>query len=336
MTTTTTQEEQSMQHTIRVQRWNPALVVIAAVLAAMFALGGSPAQAQTKILHLYDGPPQGTWRPMANAIAQAIQKEMKGTTVTIEPGGGLSNVIAVEAGKGEIGMVASSALYLGVDGKPPFKAPTNNVKVIATLYPQPAYIMTLRSDLHKITDLKGLRVSVTPKGYASEQVNRLILKTVGMSYDDIKPQYLSELDSVAALRDNHIDALMGMGSVPYAVAIDLASTGKLHFVPIDDKSVGALHGMNKGLLPYVVKGGTYQNVASDLDTAAVTVLLVANKNVPDDVAKAMTKAVVEALPDLKKNFNTFSTMTPASMAQDIGVPFHPGAAAYFKDAGIVK
>jgi TRAP transporter TAXI family solute receptor len=325
-----------MQHTIRLHRWNPALVVFATALAAVFTFAGNPAQAQTKVLHLYDGPPQGTWRPMANAIAQAIQKQLKDTTVTIEPGGGLSNVIAVEAGKGEIGMVASSALYLGIDGRPPFKAPTKNVRVIATLYPQPAYIMTLRSDLHKITDLKGLRVSVTPKGYASEQVNRLILKTVGMSYGDIKEQYLSELDSVAALRDNHIDAMMGMGSVPYAVAIDLASTGKLHFIPLSDKSVDALHHMNKGLVPYVVKGSTYQNVPSDLDTAAVTVLLIANKSVPDDVAKAATKAVIEALPDLKKNFSTFSTMTPKSMAQDIGVPFHPGAAAYFKEAGIVK
>jgi len=323
-----------MQSKLRLIHWSNTLAAIAA--AAMLAFGGTPAQAQHKIIHLFDGPPQGTWRPMANAIAQAIQKQMKDTTVTIEPGGGLSNVIAVEAGKGELGMVASSALYLGIDGKPPFKAPTKNVRVIATLYPQPAYIMTLRSDLHKITDLKGLRVSVTPKGYASEQVNRLILKTVGMSYGDIKEQYLSELDSVAALRDNHIDALMGMGSVPYAVAIDLASTGKLHFIPLPDKSVAALHAMNKGLMSYVVKGNTYQNVPSDLDTAAVTVLLVANKNVPDDVAKAATKAVVEALPDLKQNFKPFSTMTPKLMAQDIGVPFHPGAAAYFKEAGVMK
>jgi uncharacterized protein len=306
-----------------------------AVFAAL-SFWSDVANAQVKTLHLYDGPPQGTWRPMANALQHAIEKRIKNANVSIEPGGGLSNVIAVESGKGELGMVASSALFLGVDGKPPFKAPVQNVRVIATLYPQPAYIMTLRKDLNKITDLKGLRVSVTPKGYASEQVNRMILKSVGMSYDNIKEQYLSELGSVAALRDGHIDALMGMGSVPYAVAVDLASTGKLHFIPLTGQSVQALRGMNKGLFAYTVKGGTYQGVPADLHTAAVTVLLVANKNLPDDVAKTVTKAVVEALPDLKQNFSTFSTMTPQAMAQDIKVPFHPGAVAYFKEAGIMK
>jgi TRAP-type uncharacterized transport system substrate-binding protein len=28
------------------------------------------------------------------------------------------------------------------------------------------------------------------------------------------------------------------------------------------------------------------------------------------------------------------TLTPAGMAEDIGVPFHPGAAKFYKEAGI--
>jgi TRAP transporter TAXI family solute receptor len=310
-----------------------AIALAAGVAAGLFASG--EAQAQTTI-RLFNGPPQGTWRPIANMIKRSIEERMSGTTVTIEPGGGLSNVIAVEEGKGEIGMVASSALFLGVDGKPPFKAPTKNVRVIATLYPQPAYLMTLRNDIKSIADLKGRRVSVTPKGYASEGVNQLILKTAGLSYEQVSAQFLGEVESGDAMRDGRLDAFMAMGDVPYAIAVDLASTGKLKFIRLTSEHIGKLRSANKGFFTFNVKGGTYHGVPEDYPTFAVSILMLANAKVPDATTRAVARALVEVLPDLQKNFLAFKVMTPKDMAQDVGLAFHPGALAYFKERGLAK
>lgn len=307
-----------------------AAVAIAAGLSAGISIP-QQAQAQTTI-RLFNGPPQGTWRPITNVMKRAIEERLKGVTVSIEPGAGLSNVIAVEEGKGEIGMVASSALFLGVEGKPPFKAATKNVRVLATLYPQPAYMMTFRNDIKSIADLKGKRVSVTPKGYASEGVNQLILKTVNMSYDDIEEQFLGEVESGDAMRDGRLDAFMAMGDVPYSIVVDLASTGKLRLFTLAPDHVDRLRGINKGFFKFNVKGGTYQGVANDYPTFAVSIIMLANAKVPDATAKAITQALVEVLPELQKNFLAFKVMTPKDMAQDVGIPFHPGAAAYFREA----
>jgi len=309
----------------------------ASLALAIAASCGMPlfgdAQAQTTI-RLYNGPPQGTWRPITNVIKRAIEQKLAGVTVTIEPGGGLSNVIAVDEGKGEIGMVASAALFLGIDGKPPFKKATKNVRVLATLYPQPAYMMTFSKDINTITDLKGKRVSVTPKGYASEGVNQLILKTVGMSYADIEEQFLGEVESANAMRDGRMDAFMAMGDIPYSIVVDLASTGKLHLINLGSDHIDRLRGINKGFFKFNIKGGTYQGIASDYPTFGVSIIMLANAKVPDATAKSITRAIVEALPELQKNFQAFKIMTPKEMAQEVGVAFHPGAAAYYREAGL--
>ena len=76
------------------------LVIISLVISvglmmdgAQFAAGkfGSAEAAEIK---LFNGPPQGTWRPMAVTIQQNMQKGVPGLRVNIEPGGGASNVIA--------------------------------------------------------------------------------------------------------------------------------------------------------------------------------------------------------------------------------------------------
>ena len=91
-------------------------IVGAFVCFLAFFGSDSMATAQTTI-KLYNGPPQGSWRPFANAFKRAIEKEITGAKVKILPGGGLSNVIAIEGGKGDIGMVASAPLYSGFEGK---------------------------------------------------------------------------------------------------------------------------------------------------------------------------------------------------------------------------
>ncbi len=306
---------------------------VAMISGIACGLQGALAQAQTPI-RLFNGPPQGTWRPIANLIKRAIEEKLPGTPVSIEPGGGLSNVIAVDEGKGEIGMVAGSALFLGMEGKPPFKRETKNVRIVATLYPQPAYLMTFKSEINAITDLKGKRVSVTPKGYSSEGVNQLILKTVGMSYDDIEEQFLGELESADAMRDGRLDAFMGMGDVPWAVAVDLASSRRLRFIKIAPDHIDRLRSVNKGFFRFTVKGGTYQNMPNDYETFATSIVMLANAKVPEATIRAVTRALVDALPELRKNFHAFQVMTPKEMAREVGVAFHPGAAAYFREAGL--
>ncbi|MGA2465115.1 MAG: TAXI family TRAP transporter solute-binding subunit [Thermodesulfobacteriota bacterium] len=50
------------------------------------------------------GPTGGSWIPLGGAIADAIQKEIPGVTMSVAPGGGITNVEALESGKCDIGV----------------------------------------------------------------------------------------------------------------------------------------------------------------------------------------------------------------------------------------
>ncbi|MCC6776490.1 MAG: TAXI family TRAP transporter solute-binding subunit [Hyphomicrobiales bacterium] len=309
-----------------------AFVVLGAA-AALGVLSVSAADAGT--LRLFNGPPQGTWRPIAEQLKKLVETAT-GDNVVIEPGGGLSNVIALQMGKGELGMVVSAPLVSGLQGKPPFREKLTNVQALATLYYQPAYIMTFDPKITKVTDLKGKRVSVMPKGYAAEALNQLLLKTVGLAYGDIREQFLGELESADALRDNHIDAIMAMGDTKYSIAVDLASTGRLRFVSLEKETVAALQKINEGLYPHTVKVGAYPGMSADFTTYAATVLVAARSDLPDAKAGAIVKRILDALPEMQRSFNSFKDVTRADMVREMGIPFHAGALAYFREAALPR
>jgi len=64
--------------------------------------------------------------------------------------------------------------------------------------------------------------------------------------------------------------------------------------------------------------------------------LVASCKLPDDKVHAMTKAVAANVKDLAAIYKGLSDLTPAMMSEDIGVPLHPGAAKFYKEAGAPK
>lgn len=62
--------------------------------------------------------------------------------------------------------------------------------------------------------------------------------------------------------------------------------------------------------------------------------IVASCKLPADQIYAMTKAIAENVPALAATSKTMAGLTPQIMAEDVGVPFHPGAARFYKEKGI--
>lgn len=320
--------------------WIPMLLVLAMALAACATSTGQPAAGggTTPVqISLYNGPPQGTWRPIAEALKKAIEEGVPGANVTIEAGGGAANVIAADSGQGDLAMVATSATYSGYLGQPPFEKKMENIREIAVIYPQPAQFYALKdSGIKSVADLKGKRVGVQPKGYAAEAFNQAVLKAAGMSYEEIKPEFLGELDAANAVRDGHLDAVMGMGNVPYSVIVEMAAARDIVMVSIPDAVMDKMTAANKGLWRYTIPAGTYRGVEEPYVTLASGVHIIARHDLPDDLAEQVTRALLDALPNFQEQFASFKATTPAVMAQDIGIPFHPGAEKVYRAQGLLK
>ena len=92
--------------------------------------------------------------------------------------------------------------------------------------------------------------------------------------------------------------------------------------------------------PYLVKdaipANTYKGQDKAVPTLSVQAILVANKNMPDDVAYALTKTLFENLGDVAKAHNKAAEISIEHAADGITIPFHPGAAKYLKEKGVLK
>ena len=55
---------------------------------------------------------------------------------------------------------------------------------------------------------------------------------------------------------------------------------------------------------------------------------------PDDEVYKMTKTIADNTKTLATVAKAIGTQTVADLGEDIGVPFHPGAAKFYKEHGV--
>ncbi len=286
-------------------------------------------------LKMMTGPMGGSWYPLGGAIADAIQKEIPGVTVSVAPGGGMANVEALELGKCDIGYSNSSSAVDALYGRPPFKKKTENMRQLANLYPQYfQMVVTEASGIKSVADLKGKIISPGPKGHTGELLAQQVLQVYGLSYKDMaKIHHVQYSDSVSLMKDGHAHAYILGTTIPASSILDLAADRKIRLLPLPDDKIKALQKINAGYLKRIIPKGTYPGVDYDVPGVGYFTHLVISAKLPDDLVYKITKTLANNIPRFADVVKDMKGVTPKDLALDIGVPFHPGALKYYKEIG---
>jgi len=305
--------------------------------AAVFALGiavaiSTPAASQE--VRLMTGPQGGVWVPLGGQLKDLWEKAVPGMKIQNLPGAGIANVRGVHEGKAEIGFGNSISTVDAVAGKEPFKTPHNNVCNIATLYPQYyQLVVTKDSNIKSVKDLKGKSITTQQRGNTGELITKQLLEVNGMSYNDVKMSYVSYTDSVAQVKDGHAIAF-GLGTaIPSGAVMDLAAARDIELLDLSG-SLAGMKKLNPGYTLVTVPANTYPKNDKDVKVIGYATHLVVSCKMPDDAVYAMTKAIAANIPTLASVNKGMAKLTPKDMAENIGVPFHKGAARFYKEAGI--
>jgi uncharacterized protein len=315
------------------------ILCLSVVLAVFLMVFSATAMAQQKYdLKLTTGPMGGSWYPLGGAISDAIQKSIPGTAVSVIPGGGVGNVVAVEFGKADLGFSNSSSAVDGVHGRAPFKTKITKMRQVANLYPQYFQMIVMAdSDIKSVADLKGKVISPGPKGHTGEFVSRQVLSVYGLSYKDMsKVHHVGYNDTVSLMKDGHCDAWLFCSTAPASAAIDLSSTRKIRLISLPEDKIKEMQKLNGGYGHRVVKKGTYMNVDYDVQGFGFYSHLIATKDLPDGLVYSITKVMVENLPRFATVVKAMQGVTAKDLADDVGVPYHPGALKYYKEIGAIK
>ncbi|GAB7055112.1 MULTISPECIES: TAXI family TRAP transporter solute-binding subunit [Paenibacillus] len=299
----------------------------------------APVSNQPLDLRFMAAPQSGSWYPLAVGITEGLKKNMSQLKqVSIEPGGGVANVIAVNGGKGQMGFSQAMPTVDGYAGNPPFKEKNQNVQYVLSLFPHTTHIVVLKnSGITNIEEIKGKKINVGPKGLLTEDIAARILKAYGMSYKDMASvQNLSFSDSVEQMKDGRLDVLFWTVPSPFAVLTDLAQSKDMDLLAIPEDKIEQMTSSNPGLVRAILTKGTYKGLDHDVVTVQSPLVVIANKDAPVDLVYQVTKTIYDNLNDLKKIDPALKPVDQESLPADIGVPMHPGAKKFFQEKGLLK
>jgi TRAP transporter TAXI family solute receptor len=287
----------------------------------------APASAQ--LIRLMTGPQGGSWYPLGGAIQTIVEKSVPGTSVRVAPGAGISNVIGVETNKAEMGFGNSVSTFDGINGNDPFKAKTDNVCHIATLYFQYFHVVALAdAGIKSVSDLGGKVLTTQQKGNTGEQMTRDVLKVYGLDFGSYN-------DSVEQLKDGHAQAFSLITTVPASAVMDLGSARKISVLAVPDEKLRALQKINKGYDKRVIKAGSYPGQDKDVQTIGTWTHLIMRCSTPEDLVYKITKSLAQNTEHLGYVVAAVKGLTPRELAIDVGVPYHPGARRYYREAKVL-
>jgi len=300
-----------------------------------------PFAALAQNLSIATGGTGGVYYPLGGGMAAVLSKYVQGMQATAEvTGGSVANLQLIGTGKPYVAMTMVDAGLDAYKGQDKFTGKPVPVRTLMVMYPNRMHVVTIEgTGITKISDLKGKRVSTGSGGSATEVMGFRVIEAAGLDKDkDMKRERLGVAESVAALKDRKIDAFFWVGGLPTAAVTDLANSPGVKIKMIDHANLVAAMNKKYGNL-YVqdtIGKDVYKGMDADNKQATVMNLLVAHQNMDEKTAYNIVKAVFEHRDELirvhkeAENFKLENQKTAAAG----GIPWHPGAARYFKEKGV--
>ena len=312
------------------------IAVIVAVLAGLLALTGCN---EKKNYILATGGTSGTYYPFGGAIANIWNTKIENMNVTAQAtGASAENLRLISKGDAEFATVQNDVMDYAYNGTDMFagqKLP--NLASIGTLYPEVVQIAaSASSGIKSVDDLRGKRVSVGDAGSGVEFNAKQILEGYGISFSDIKKNNLSFKESAEGLQNGTLDACFITAGVPNAALQELAFTAGLILIPVNGDKADAICAKYGFYTKTVIPAGTYKGTDRDTEALAIKATLAVNANLDENTVYAMTKALFENLDELGAAHAKGKEVTAESAVTGISVPFHPGAAKYYKEIGVLN
>ena len=310
-----------------------AAVVTAATLTA-------PAFAADQFVRMVSGPSGGSWYPLGAKIMQTMNEDIEGITTSNTSGGGISNVLSVNGGDAEIGFSYGHTAANGFNGVGKFKKPQKNVRHFATLYGS-TFQVAVRADskIKTFADMKGANISPGKAKWTGTAFAESILKSYGISFADIKKNggtvhHVSYTESIALMKDGHIDVFMGATNMPQASFLELENSPGIRFIGLPQDKLDTLIKENPGYIPGLMPKGVYKSVKEDIPTLGIVVNMVVSSELSDDLVHKMCKSFWANYDKFVEVKSVWKNVALKQALNGAAIPVHPGAKKCYDELGV--
>lgn len=282
------------------------------------------------------GGTAGTYYSYGGIIAQYMTRYGGAKVTAVSTGGSKVNIQSVQDGDFQLGFSQSDVMTYAWNGTKSFEkdGPTHDFRVLGGLYAETVQLITMDKDIHSVGDLKGKSISVGEAG-SGVYFNAVdVLSAAGITMKDIRPQYQSFEDSKESLKDGKIDAAFMVSGAPTTAITELATTNGVSLINIDGELRDKILQADPYYSPLEIPAGTYPGQDKPVETITVKATVIVSAAMDDDTAYRLTAAVFDHADEIAKENAKGKELSLENATEGMAVPFHEGAARYYKEHGI--
>ena len=313
---------------------------VSSFLSAVALAGTIGAHAQTVGIGATKG---GAVNQMATAISKVVSSHAGFQLRPIPMASTQALIPVVNGGELEFAMGNMMQVTMAVSGTGMSEGTKyENLRMVATMIPF-RWGMAVRadSDIHTIADLRGKRI---PHGHDAGPLFHFlyvgILANGGLTYDDVErvPVVLFR-EGWNAFKQGKVDvALTGVGS---GIMKEMNATipGGIRYIPFDDSPAAGKRMLEQTPKTYflvVEPAPGLDGVVAPTKLAVYDYTLYASTATPEDIVYKAVKAIYEHESEFKEAGALFRTYSTGNLSREQGIPYHPGAEKYYKEAGAWK
>ncbi|AFK20638.1 TAXI family TRAP transporter solute-binding subunit [Haloferax mediterranei ATCC 33500] len=278
-------------------------------------------------LSWHAGGTGGTYFPLSNEFKSVIEGQTDFTIQVQSTGASVENVGSLARGDADFALIQNDVAYFARNGEgiEAFQgSPVENLRGVATLYPETIHIVTLAdTGVEKPADLEGKTINTGDLG-SGTQVNAVqILEALGIS--DYEQQNTGFSQASDQLKNGDIDAAFVVGGWPVGAIEELAATEDVRIVPIEGDARQSVKDAAPFYADDEVPSGTY-GLENPAPTVSVQAMIATNAEQSEATVEAVTEAIFANVDQLTIKTDFISKES----AQDgMSIELHPGAKAYF-------
>jgi hypothetical protein len=277
----------------------------------------------------------GVFYRIGSPVAQCINKALPEVNVTAEfTEGSTENLRLIQQKKMQLATISPMVGWFAGKGIRMFeKSGPVNFRVVVRLLPNGNVWTTLKKNktIKTIRDFKGHRVGIGTGGIGV--VSRLQLEYHGINWKkDIKPFFPATGELATLLKDGKVD----VSFLTDGLAKMVTATHEIRIINWLEEDRKKYIEKNPYFGKYNYPSNFFKGVDYEVKTIDNGMQLIADADMPDEMAYKLAKAVIENIDCISGIFAPAKALNPQWCASKLGNPFHPGAIKYFKDTGIWK
>ena len=309
--------------------------ITALVTAVLFLLTALTACGQKDKLRIGTAGEGGNYNSLGHALSDTLGGEpYKISTEVKTTAGSAANIRLLSKDYLELAFAQSDVIdemYYGTLEEAAMKG----FSAVAALYPEPVQIVVKAdSGITSVSDLAGKTVSVGEEDSGTQENAAQILQAYGLASNMLRVQNMTYAEAAKALSEGSIDAMFCTAGAPAQVITDLAGNTPVNLLSIEGQQSALLTGAYGFYTKIVIPAGTYNGQDSDVTTLAVQSVLLASDTVSEETVYTITGALFKEKEALNAAVPVEFDLQEQSAVESITIPFHAGAAKYYKECGI--